>query len=391
MIDPYAFEPERDPRLIVHSEKPFNAEPPMELLADSFLTPNELFYVRNHYPVPLIDEHGYALEIDVPGRLPVRYSLDDLKRHFEPHSVVSVVQCGGNRRQTLDDVRKVKGGMWLGAAMGNARWTGALLSDVLADAGAPASARAALRHNLRHVHFVGLDTDEKGSGYEVSVPTRIALNDQTPTVLAYEMNGEELPRDHGYPLRVVVPGVVGARLVKWLGAVRLREDENQSHWQQRDYKSFSPSADWDKLDWSAAPAMQSMPVQSAVCWPRRDTLVTAEHMPDGSRVVRNVRGYAYSGGGAAVARVDVSADNAKTWHTATLEPIDTPVGERSTFGWRRWRCDVPLSADDADTVQLRVKATDENYNTQPRDACEIWNYRGLACNAQDTVAFKIKQ
>ena len=136
--------------------------------------------------------------------------------------------------------------MWLLGAIGNAQWSGASLRAVLSDAGVPADARTARRQGLRHIHFEGLDTDEAGKPYEVSVPSSTVLSDQTDAILAYEMNGQPLPRDHGWPIRVIVPGVVGARQVKWLGAVRMRTSENQSHWQQRDYKSFSPSSDWDR-------------------------------------------------------------------------------------------------------------------------------------------------
>lgn len=136
------------------------------------------------------------------------------------------------------------------------RRAGARLTDVLQSVDAQSTLDVALARGLNHVHFVGLDQDESGTHYEASVPATIALDPRAHVLLAYEMNGDPLPRDHGWPVRVIVPGVVGARNVKWLGAVRLRESESDSHWQQRDYKVFSPSAAWDKLDWSTAPAIQ---------------------------------------------------------------------------------------------------------------------------------------
>lgn len=382
--DPYAGDPPRDPRLIVHSLKPFNAEAPSELLVDSFLTPNELFYVRNHLPVPSVDPHAFRLTIDVPGRAPITLTLDELKRDFAKHTVVSAIQCGGNRRTDLGRVRPVKGGPWVVGAIGNAEWSGVLLRDVLARAGVEQPRDAA-----RHLHFEGLDVDETGHPYSVSVPTSIALAGTADTLLAYEMNGEPLPRDHGWPLRAIVPGVVGARQVKWLSAVRLRAAESDSLHQQRDYKTFSPSSDWDNLDWSVAPALQAMPVQSAVCWPPRGAAVSATQR-GAQRVLENVRGYAYSGGGAAVVRVDVTTDDGATWHTARLEPIASTPGERATFGWRRWALDLPLPAG-RDNVRIRVRAVDENYNVQPESAASIWNMRGLLNNAWHTIDVQVTE
>ena len=146
------------------------------------------------------------------------------------------------------------------------------------------------------------------------MPSAIALDERTEAILAYEMNGEPLPRDHGYPVRAIIPGVVGARNIKWLGHVHLANQESDSRWQKRDYKAFSPSVDMDSLDWSTAPPMQGMPVQSAICWPADGESVSLAD----NATLRDVRGYAYSGAGAQVVRVDVSADKGKTWHTACL-------------------------------------------------------------------------
>jgi sulfite oxidase len=386
--DPYTADPPRDPRLIVHSLKPFNAEAPSELLVDSFLTPNELFYVRNHLPVPLVDAQAFRLTIDVPGRAPVALTLDELKRDFPKRTVTSAIQCGGNRRTDLGQVRPVKGGPWIVGAIGNAEWSGVLLRDVLErQLGVPLSSEPLLRSDGRHVHFEGLDVDESGHPYSVSVPASIALAGAGDTLLAYEMNGEPLPRDHGWPLRAIVPGVVGARQVKWLGAVRLRGAESDSLHQQRDYKTFSPSSDWDNLDWSVAPALQAMPVQSAVCWPPKGAAVPATAQGK-QLVLKNVRGYAYSGGGAAVVRVDVTTDDGATWHTARLEPIASTPGERATFGWRRWALDLPVPADKP-SVRIRVRAVDENYNVQPESAASIWNMRGLLNNSWHAVDVKL--
>mmetsp|Transcript_20263 Transcript_20263/g.34600 ORF Transcript_20263/g.34600 Transcript_20263/m.34600 type:complete len:430 (-) Transcript_20263:441-1730(-) len=230
--DPYALDPERDERLIVHAAKPFNAEPPAELL-DEFITPNELFYVRNHLPVPLIDMGEYALKIEAPDGSVHQFTLTELKEKFEEQNIIAAVQCAGNRRSGLHAVKPVKGGMWDAAAIGNAEWSGVKLVDVLKAVGTASTVTDAHKAGVYHVHFVGLDQDESGVPYAASVPADIALAESNDALLAFTMNGEPLPRDHGAPLRVIVPGVAGARQVKWLSRVKLAADESDSHWQKK--------------------------------------------------------------------------------------------------------------------------------------------------------------
>lgn len=144
------------------------------------------------------------------------------------------------------------------------------------------------------------------------------------------MNGEPLPRDHGFPLRVVAPGVVGARNVKWLGKIVLSEKESDSHWQQRDYKGFSPNIDQANVDFSTAPAIIDYPIQSAICEPRENAKITLDAA---GRV--KVRGYAWSGGGRKIVRVDVSADGGKNWTTASLTQEEASSLYRS-WAWTLW-------------------------------------------------------
>jgi len=258
-------------------------------------------------------------------------------------------------------------------------WGGARLIDVFEALDPSAGKANAIKRGLVHVQFVGTDQDEIGTRFEASVPTAIALNEDTNTLLAYEMNGQPLSRDHGYPLRVIVPGVVGTRNVKWVSHVRLADRESDSHWQQHDYKLFSPSSDWKNLDWSTALPIYGSPVQSAIVYPARDAVVKTEE-----DCIRSVRGYAYSGSGAAVARVDESSDGGKTWHVATLDSLPAGAQARSTFAWRRWHVDLPTSAH-ANSAEIVCKAVDENYNTQPESLASIWNARGLSNNSWHRV------
>ncbi|KAJ3195310.1 hypothetical protein HK101_000500, partial [Irineochytrium annulatum] len=256
----FANEPERDPSLIVHAATPFNAETPPDVLAGNFTTPSELFYVRNHLPVPTIDEREFRLIVDVPGRSEeLHLTLEDLKTRFPRVTVMATLQCAGNRRQEMNSTKPVKGLPWGSGAMGNAVWTGARLSDVLKAAGymsEPSALDPDIAAGKRDGLLVtaGTPVDETedarltrhlimdgAEGYGASIPVAKALNPLADVVLAYEMNGQPLLRDHGAPLRAVVPGHVAARSVKWLRRISVSDEESESHWQRRDYKGFGPS------------------------------------------------------------------------------------------------------------------------------------------------------
>uniref|UniRef100_A0A4W6F3D2 sulfite oxidase n=1 Tax=Lates calcarifer TaxID=8187 RepID=A0A4W6F3D2_LATCA len=252
--DPYSSDPERHPVLRINNLKPFNAEPPPEILSDSYITPSAIFFKRNHLPVPRVDLASYRLHVEgLPGG-ELTLSLEDLKTRFPKHTITATLQCAGNRRSEMNKVKQVKGLNWGIAAISNATWSGAKLRDVLLAAGyGPDVAKWA-----RHVQFEGLDKDVTGTTYGASIPLNKAVSEEGDVLLAYEMNGEELPADHGFPVRVVVPGTVGARNVKWLGKIIVSAEESSSHWQQNDYKGFSPGTDWDTVDFKSAPAIQEL-------------------------------------------------------------------------------------------------------------------------------------
>ncbi|XP_054259054.1 sulfite oxidase isoform X3 [Macrosteles quadrilineatus] len=351
MEDPYSNEPRRHPALKPSSNKPFNAEPPPALLTDSFITPTDLFYVRNHLPVPDVDEKSYMLEISGVGVKNVSLTLHDIKK-FPKYTVTAAIQCAGNRRSEMSKVKTVKGLDWGSAAIGNAVWSGARLYDVLTSLGLKEDDPRA-----KHIQFEGLDTDVSNSPYGASIPVEKGMDPRGDVLLAYEMNGQPLSRDHGYPIRVVVPGIVGARNVKWLGSIVVSEEESDSHWQQNDYKGFSPSTDWHNVDFKSAPAIQELPVISAIGEPSHGANV---------RLVDSklqLKGYAFSGGGHKIVRVDVTADGGRTWHVAQLTDQDKTNPPRH-WAWTLWHCDIPINPS-SNKVEVWVKAVDNSYNTQP--------------------------
>lgn len=329
-----------------------------------------------------MDPGSYRLHIEgLPGGV-LTLSLQDLKTKFPKHTVTATLQCAGNRRSEMNKVKQVKGLNWGIAAISNATWGGAKLRDVLLAAGY----RPEVAKWARHVQFEGLDKDASGTTYGASIPINKAVSEDGDVLLAYEMNGEDLPADHGYPVRVVVPGTVGARNVKWVGKITVSAQESGSHWQQNDYKGFSPGTDWDTVDFRSAPAIQELPIQSAITTPADGAMV------DRSSEEVTVKGYAWSGGGREVVRVDVSLDGGKTWQVAQLKDgeKEAPPLPGRAWAWKLWEVQAPLPPG-VQQLEIVCKAVDNSYNTQPDAVAPIWNLRGVLSNAWHRVKVEVRE
>ena len=378
--DPYAKDPVRHPALIPSSERPYNAEPPVSMLMQDFITPNELFFVRNHLPVPNVDVQNFNLELGIEGKDKAnKLNLTTLKRRFPKKTVTTTIQCAGNRRSDMNKIKVVKGLDWGHAAISTAEWSGATLNDVLRYDGIDLD-KASSEYN--HIQFEGMDTGPDGTTYGASIPIEMAQDLRNDIIIAYEMNGKDIPADHGYPLRIIIPGVVGARQVKWLNKIVLSKDESSSHWQQRDYKGFNASVDWDTVDFSKSHAIQFLPVQSAICEPSNGETI------DDDEIV-TLKGYAWSGGGRGINRVDVSADGGKSWTTADLTSNgQTPY---RAWAWTFWEATLDVPKGNGGTVELVCKACDSQYNVQPDSVEGIWNLRGCLSNAWHRITVKIPE
>ena len=377
--DPFQFDPQRDERLRVLSEKPCNAETPASGLSD-YITPNKIFYVRNHLWVPRFTESSeYEITIELPDGEEKSYTVGELQTKFKQHTVTAVLQCSGNRRAHMSAGARVAQGLqWNVGAIGNAEWTGVRLRDVLKDAGFDL---ADPPEEAKHAQFSGAEA------YGASIPIDKAIDRLGDVLLAFKMNGEPLPRDHGYPVRALVPGTVAARSVKWLKRITISEDESQSQWQQRDYKCFGPNvvpSQGSSVDWGSAPAIQETPVQSAIT---HMSDIESEH-----RDILNVyglaedavclEGYAFSGGGRRIVRVDVSPDDGLSWRQAELLP--TPSKGSRAWGWQLWRIAVPKNQLGR---RFAVKAVDDSYNTQPESYEASYNFRGNLAQAWHRVPY----
>lgn len=383
--DPFKTDPQRDAALIQHSVRPCNSETPESELG-SYITPIEKFYVRNHLWVPDVDNADtHRLTIELFDGEEVGYTVADLRKKFKEFSITATLQCSGNRRSHMTQAsRRTNGLQWGVGAISNATWTGVRLRDVLADAGVNVQEPD---EDIKHLKFVGAEA------YGASIPIDKAVHRHGDVLLVYSMNGKPLPRDHGFPLRVLVPGHVAARSVKWLSKIILSDEESTSQWQRRDYKCFGPNVGASNPDWDGAPAIQETPVQSAITVMRH---IRADRLKD-SHLARVygleedlvvIEGYAFAGGGRHIVRVDVSPDGGTTWLQAQLQEDGPKVGETGSpddhraWAWKQWRMAVPATQISG---QLCVKATDDSYNTQPDTFAPAYNFRGNLANAWHRV------
>jgi sulfite oxidase len=348
--------------LIVHAEEPFNAETGLAALADGSLTATDAFYVRAHGPVPDLDPAAWRLRVHGLVERELDLSLDALREECREHDVTATLQCAGNRRAGLIAIRDIPGeAPWGPGATGTARWTGVALADVLALAGP-------LREAAQ-VGFEGADLcpeTKPAERFGGSIPLDKACRPEV--LLAWAMNGEPLAPVHGAPLRVVVPGYIGARSVKWLERIEVRSRPWQGYFQDVAYRLLPE-------DGAPGPGA-GMPLGLVAL--NADVLSP----PDGETVAAGpveVRGYAFAGGERHVARVDVSLDGGATWSQAEL------LDDLGRWAWRHWRITVDLAPGEH---ELLVRAWDSSAATQPEDEAALWNPKGYVNNARPRVRLR---
>ena len=345
-------------KLIVRSVRPEDLETPVALL-DSWITPNDLFYVRSHLYAPDITLRDWSLKVDGEVEQQLTLGLDDIKR-MPRASLVVTLECAGNGRAFFDP--PVAGVQWEKGAVGTARWTGVRLRDVLS--------RARLKRGAK---FVLLDGADEPIGnvpdFVRNIPIRKALHPDT--LLAYEMNGEPIPPKHGFPLRAIVPGWEGAYAVKWLKHVSVIDREHEGFFVKTAYrfpsKQPAPGAAVDPKDMVP---LTGLAIKSIITSPA-----------DGARVRPGpvvIRGFAWAGE-LDVARVDVSTDNGATWQAAVLG------SQRASYAWRefvfRWSARRPGS------YAVLSRAIDSQGRSQPLVA--RWNPSGYLWNVVDRVRIDV--
>ncbi|KAK3292285.1 uncharacterized protein B0H64DRAFT_426438 [Chaetomium fimeti] len=384
---------ERDPRLIrLTGVHPFNVEAPLsDLYDEGFLTSKDLHYVRNHGAVPVVEDAGVLdWEFSIEGLVahPATLTLRDLMQTYEQVTYPITLVCAGNRRKEQNLVRKTKGFSWGAAGLSTALWTGVTLASLLA--------RAAPTRGARYVCFEGADRLPNGH-YGTSVKLAWAADPDRGMLLAHRMNGEPLHPDHGKPLRVVIPGQIGGRSVKWLKRIIVTDRPSDNWYHIYDNRvlpmMISPedSANLPETWKDERYAIYDLNTNSAICYPAHDERVA---VPPGSEGTYKLKGYAYAGGGKRVSRMEVTLDQGRTWMLATMSyPEDlyrlAPEGEvlfggrldmawrESSFCWCFWELDVPLSRlQEAGDVMIR--GMDDSMMVQPRDM--YWSVLGMMNN-----------
>jgi sulfite oxidase len=347
-------------KLLVRSLRPPDYEAPVSLL-DSYITPVEHFYVRSHMPIPqALDAASWSLQIEGDLNTPTSLSLDDLRK-MPSTSITAVLECAGNGRAFFDP--PVAGIQWTKGAIGNARWTGVRMADVLKRAGARGTGK-----------FVIMNAADRPVGtmpdFIRQLPMEKAMHPDT--LLAYDMNGQPLAPLHGFPLRVIAPGWEGAYAVKWLTSLRVSDRESDSFWVTTGYryptKRVAPGAAVDPKD--MAP-LTGLTVKSLITKPADGATLGPGKI--------DLAGFAWAGE-ADIARVEVSTDHGATWQAARL------VGEQNKYSWRRF--EYGFDAARAESYLILSRATDSTGRTQP--ISPPWNPSGYLWNAPDWVRIEVK-
>jgi DMSO/TMAO reductase YedYZ molybdopterin-dependent catalytic subunit len=345
-------------RRIVRSVRPQDLETPTSLL-DSWITPNELFYVRSHLYTPTVTASDFKLIIDGLVDRPLTLTLENL-RQLPGVTMAATLECAGNGRALFEP--SVAGVQWERGAVGNARWTGVRLADVLKQAGIKPSAA-----------FVWLNGADRPMGtvpdFVRQLPTAKAMHPDT--VLAYAMNGVPLPVANGFPLRAIVPGWEAAYSVKWLTHVQVSDREHDGFFVQTAYRyptrRVAPGAAVDAKD--TAP-LGGLVVKSIITSPS-----------EGATVVRGpvaVKGFAWAGE-ADITRVEVSVDNGSSWTDAQLG------SDRARYAWRAFQLD--WRAAEAGSFVVLARAHDSTGRVQPITA--HWNPSGYLWNAVERVRVNV--
>lgn len=328
--------------MIVRSTRPEDLEMPPAGF-ESFITPIDRFFVRTHVAAPTVNVAQWRLKVEGHVATPLTLTMEELRR-MPSTEVVSVLECAGNGRSNYDP--PVPGVQWANGAVGNGRWRGVRLADVLR--------RAGVQQGAVEILFDGADVAiGTMPDFQRTVPMKKALH--PATLLAYEMNGETLPVKHGFPLRAVVPGWAGDSWCKWVTSIRVLNEEFTGFWMKNAYvhpgKPVAPG--------TIVPPESMQPVTSL----RVKSVIS-------SYANGVVQGAAWSGDSGPVTRVDVSVDDGRMWKAARLS------GEATTFGWRLWEFRWTPSAERPRTILARAR--DRAGNVQPM--AQEWNPSGYLWN-----------
>ncbi len=344
--------------LLVHNDFPEDAETPLAHFR-IWLTPNDVFFLRQHLPRPEVDTSAWRLQVTGKVTRELRLSLDELRK-LPRHTVPATLECTGNGRGFFRP--RVSGIQWGRGAIGNAEWSGPRLSDVLKLAGAD------LRAPM--VEFDGADRGVAATpDFIRSMPTSKGLH--PATLLALDMNGQPMPELHGAPCRLIVPGWDGTSWVKWLVRISVTERPHDGFYMNPAYRIPKyPVPPGASAPPSSLEVIEGMPVKSIIAAPLEDA-----RLPFGP--VR-VSGVAWAGE-QAVEQVEVSVDGGSRWSNATLSSPKLP------FAWRLWEFEWKPAERGYYTVMSRAR--DSAGRVQPIQPS--WNPSGYLWNGIDRVGVTV--
>src|SRR5947208_5372909 len=296
--------------MITREKEPPNLEMPFSAL-DSFVTPNERFYVRCHFAIPKINERDWRLKVEGKVARPFEVTMDDL-RQMPTQTITVTLECAGNSRVFL--VPKVKGVQWELGAVGNAEWTGVRLRDVLQRAGMTNEGREIILEGADNGTIAELPRPAGKINFARSLPVKKAMDD---VLLVHSMNGQPLTAAHGFPLRAIVPGWYAMASVKWLHRIIVTDKPFHGYYQTLDYAFWKRRGDLAELV-----PLSTMQTKAEIARPAK-----GESVPANSTV--RIHGAAWTGDGEIV-RVELSTDGGSSWDEATL------IGESTRNAWRLW-------------------------------------------------------
>ena len=358
----------KNSEMIVLNDKPWNIEAQAHLLDDK-ITPNASMFVRNNGLVPEnINSKTWSLTIDGESvKTQKTYTLSELKSKFEQHTYQLALECGGNGRSEFDP--PAKGNQWTVGAVHCASWTGVRLRDVLEDAGIKSSAVYIGFHAVDE----HLSRDPKKEPISRGCPMAKALQDET--ILAFKMNGKDIPLIHGYPLRLVAGGWPASVSGKWVNRISIRNKVHDgTKMTGTAYRiPCEPVAPGEKVKDEAMCIIESMPVKSIITYPK-----TGATISKGTPL--NIRGHAWAGE-LEVTKMEYSIDFGSTWNTGTVEKPE------NRLAWQHFSAAVKFPK--AGYYEVWARATDAYGSAQPM-LLPGWNPKGYLNNACHRIAVKVK-
>jgi len=353
--------------LTILNDRPVNAETPAHLLNEN-LTPNDLFFVRNNgIPPDNFDLNNWTLTIEgESAKQSKTYKLSELKTKFPQYTLNLTLECGGNGRSEFNP--PAKGNQWSTGAVGCAAWTGVRLADVLKDVG--------VKSNAVYIGYFGKDTHLSGDPNKVpisrGVPIKKAMEDES--MIAWKMNGKDIPVLNGYPLRLVFGGYPASCSGKWLSKIVIRDKVHDG--QKMSGKSYripcEPVAPGTKVKDEDMCIIEKMPVKSLITYPKSGaTIQLSELLP--------ISGHAWTSADS-VDKVEYSIDFGETWHPCELQPA------KNKYAWQRFN--AKISFPKSGYYEVWARATDSDKHRQPI-ILPGWNPKGYLNNASHRIAIKV--